>query len=145
MSAALSRVLGPVGPEVSCGRCFELLDQYVDLEVAGADADAVLPGMRAHLEGCSACHEDHESLRELFAGTSDPRPRRSRSLLSVLGSRSGAEARARLTLPRGGHRECCPAHPSRATEKILCGSWFDGRGPWADLGAVVRSARSLTT
>jgi anti-sigma factor RsiW len=24
-----------------------------------------VPGMRAHLEGCPACREDHESLREL--------------------------------------------------------------------------------
>ena len=66
----LARVLGPVGPEVTCERCFELLDQYVDLEVSGADANAALPGMRAHLEGCSACHEDYESLRDLVAGTS---------------------------------------------------------------------------
>ncbi len=63
----LARVLGPAGPEVSCEECFELLDRYVDLEVTGADADAAIPGMRAHLEGCPACHEDHESLRDLVA------------------------------------------------------------------------------
>ena len=69
VTGMLARVLGPVGPEVTCERCFELLDEYVDLEVADRDADAKLPGMRAHLEGCPACHEDHESLRELVAGT----------------------------------------------------------------------------
>jgi anti-sigma factor RsiW len=65
----IARVLGPAGPEVSCEECFELLDQYVDLELAGEDADARLPGMRAHFEGCPACREDHESLRELVAST----------------------------------------------------------------------------
>jgi hypothetical protein len=64
----IARLLGPAGPEVSCEQCFELLDQYVDLEVAGQDADARLPGMRAHLEGCPACHDDHDSLRALVAG-----------------------------------------------------------------------------
>jgi hypothetical protein len=63
----ISRLLGPAAPEVTCDECFELLDQYVDLEVAGEDADARLPGMRAHLHGCPACQEDHESLRELVA------------------------------------------------------------------------------
>jgi predicted anti-sigma-YlaC factor YlaD len=61
----LARVLGPEGPEVSCEDCFELLDRYVDLEASGADAEAAVPGMRAHLEGCPACREDHDSLLEL--------------------------------------------------------------------------------
>ena len=60
----ITRLLGPTGPQVTCEECFELLDQYVDLEVAGEDANAQLPGMSAHLEGCPACHEDHESLRD---------------------------------------------------------------------------------
>ena len=60
----LTRLLGPADPEVSCEECFELLDEYVDLELAGADADRRLPGMREHLQGCPACHEDHESLRD---------------------------------------------------------------------------------
>lgn len=64
----LARVLGPTGPEVSCEQCFELLDRYVELEAERADADAALPGMRAHLEGCPACAEDHESLLALVRG-----------------------------------------------------------------------------
>ena len=59
---AVDRLLGPEGPEVSCEQCFELLDQYVDLEARGEDADARLPGMRGHLQGCPACLEDHDSL-----------------------------------------------------------------------------------
>jgi anti-sigma factor RsiW len=70
----VDRLLGPAEPEVSCEECFELLDQYVDLELAGEDADARLPGMRAHLQGCPACHEDHESLRELVAATDRDTP-----------------------------------------------------------------------
>ena len=62
----LNRVLGPTEPEVTCEQCFELLDQYVELELAGADPDAKLPGLRAHLAGCPACREDHTSLRDLI-------------------------------------------------------------------------------
>ena len=71
-SDALERLLGPTGFEVTCEQCFELLDQYVDLELAGEDADTHLPGLRAHLEGCPACREDHESLRTLVAGEDAP-------------------------------------------------------------------------
>jgi anti-sigma factor RsiW len=63
----IGRLLGPAGPELSCERCFEELDRYVELELSGADADAVIPGMRAHLAGCSACAEDHESLRAMLS------------------------------------------------------------------------------
>jgi hypothetical protein len=65
---ALVRLLGPSEPEVGCDECFEELDRYVELEVAGADADAAVPGLRAHLEGCPACREEHESLRALVSG-----------------------------------------------------------------------------
>jgi hypothetical protein len=62
----LARVLGPAGPEVTCEVCFEELDRFVELELAGADAEATVPGMTAHLEGCPACAEDHEALRALL-------------------------------------------------------------------------------
>jgi hypothetical protein len=61
----LKRLLGPAGPELLCDECFEKLDEYVELELRGAPADERIPGMRAHLEGCPACHEDYDSLREL--------------------------------------------------------------------------------
>jgi hypothetical protein len=61
----LRAVLGPAGPELSCEQCFEELDRFVEAEVAGGDPDAVVPGMRAHLAGCPACSEDHESLLAL--------------------------------------------------------------------------------
>jgi hypothetical protein len=64
----LDRILGPTGYELGCDECFELLDEYVELELDGADADGRIPGMRAHLEGCPACHEEHESLRALVSG-----------------------------------------------------------------------------
>jgi hypothetical protein len=65
---ALARLLGPSEPEVGCDECFAELDRYVELEVAGLDADAAVPGLRAHLEGCPACREEHESLRALVGG-----------------------------------------------------------------------------
>ncbi len=61
-SPIVRRLLGPAGPEVTCEECFERLDAFVELELAGADAESAVPGMRAHLEGCPACREDHESL-----------------------------------------------------------------------------------
>jgi hypothetical protein len=62
----LGGLLGPAGPELTCDECFEQLDRYVELELAEQDADAAVPGMRAHLEGCPACAEDHQSLHALL-------------------------------------------------------------------------------
>jgi hypothetical protein len=64
---ALDRLLGPGGPEIDCDACFDELDRYVELEVARADADAAVPGLRAHLDGCAACREEHESLFALVS------------------------------------------------------------------------------
>jgi hypothetical protein len=61
----LARVLGPDGPELGCDACFAELDRYVELEAAGVDANTAVPGLRAHLEGCPACREEHDSLLAL--------------------------------------------------------------------------------
>ena len=63
----LEDLLGPTGYEVTCEQCFELLDEYVELELKGAGADRRIPGMRAHLDGCPACREEHESLHALVS------------------------------------------------------------------------------
>jgi hypothetical protein len=63
--ADIERLLGPDAEEVSCDRCFELLDEYAEAELGGGAA-ASMAGMRAHLEGCPACREDLESLKALI-------------------------------------------------------------------------------
>jgi hypothetical protein len=68
----LHALLGPNGPEISCEECFEHLDRFVELEVGGADPDLAVPGMRAHLSGCPACAEDHESLLEFVRTGGEP-------------------------------------------------------------------------
>ena len=63
----MERLVGPAARD-RCDACFEELDRYVELELAGADADTVVPGLRAHLAGCPACREEYESLRALVGG-----------------------------------------------------------------------------
>jgi hypothetical protein len=68
LKQSLGRLLGPPEREIGCDECFDQLDRYVELELAGRDTDALLPGFRPHLEGCPACREEHESLRALVGG-----------------------------------------------------------------------------
>ena len=70
-SDLLGRILGPDAREVSCDTCFHELDRYVEAEVSGGDADAAVPGLRAHLEGCPACREEHGSLLALVTRVGD--------------------------------------------------------------------------
>jgi hypothetical protein len=62
----LERLLGPAGYQLDCERCFELVDEYVELELVGIEAGTLMPGLRTHLAGCAACYEDHETLRALL-------------------------------------------------------------------------------
>jgi hypothetical protein len=72
LQQVLERLLGPGEPELGCDECFAELDRYVQLELAGEDADAAIPGLRAHLAGCPACREEHESLYALLADEQRP-------------------------------------------------------------------------
>ena len=72
LERTLRRLLGPGRPELSCEACFDELDRYVELELSGADADAAVPGLAAHLDGCPACREEHESLRDFLGGGGQP-------------------------------------------------------------------------
>jgi hypothetical protein len=69
----LASLMGPPGPEVTCEECFAVVDAYVEHDLAGEDADVLVPGMRAHLEGCPACAEECDSLRDLIASETGER------------------------------------------------------------------------
>lgn len=72
----LHNVLGPASAEIGCDECFDQLDAYVEAEFAGRPADEAFPGLRAHLAGCPACREDHDSLHALLLADEHPPGRR---------------------------------------------------------------------
>jgi hypothetical protein len=69
--ATVQRLLGPVGVDAGCDRGLALLDQFVELELAGGDAAIAFPGLAAHLEGCPDCSEDYLALRRLASDRND--------------------------------------------------------------------------
>lgn len=51
--------------EISCTECFDLVPQYVDLEIAGLSADKKFAHLRQHLNRCGVCREEYETLHDL--------------------------------------------------------------------------------
>jgi hypothetical protein len=51
--------------EISCDECFDLVSDYVDLEIAGAAGDRPLPQLQQHLRQCGVCQDEYEILRDL--------------------------------------------------------------------------------
>jgi hypothetical protein len=45
-----------------------VIAEYVELELAGGDAERLFPGLAAHLRNCPACAEDHDGLVALARG-----------------------------------------------------------------------------
>jgi Zn finger protein HypA/HybF involved in hydrogenase expression len=48
--------------EISCLECFNLLDQYADLLLEGADPQEIMPTVRQHLNHCPTCTSEFEAL-----------------------------------------------------------------------------------
>jgi len=59
--------------EISCTECFDLVPQYVDLEITGQVAHKKLPRLRQHLNQCGVCREEYEVLRDLARGEAEGR------------------------------------------------------------------------
>jgi hypothetical protein len=58
----LEELLHSDSADPGCEAGFEIIDQYVELEVAGRDAAAQYPGLAAHLRSCPACRVDHDGI-----------------------------------------------------------------------------------
>ncbi len=52
--------------ELSCDDVHELLDQYVEMELRGENASALLPLIRFHLDMCPDCREEYEALMRIL-------------------------------------------------------------------------------
>lgn len=51
--------------EISCSECFDSVSHFVDVELSGEDPAIKLPRVKQHLDQCSACREEYETLRDL--------------------------------------------------------------------------------
>ena len=50
--------------DAGCSGVADIIDIYVELELAGEDPARVYPGTAIHLECCSACRADRDGLLE---------------------------------------------------------------------------------
>jgi hypothetical protein len=48
--------------EIGCDECFEQMDRFVEIELAGKNAAEAMPLVQDHLERCVACREEYEAL-----------------------------------------------------------------------------------
>jgi len=54
--------------DTGCEQGLELIDEYVELELAGEDPASRFPGLAAHLRTCPGCRVDYEGLLDLVRG-----------------------------------------------------------------------------
>ena len=48
--------------EIGCDECFEQLDRFVEMELAGRNAAEAMPLVEDHLGRCRECREEFEAL-----------------------------------------------------------------------------------
>jgi hypothetical protein len=70
-ASSLDKLLATNPADIGCDRAFELLDVYVEVELAGQNPQVRFPGTAAHLRDCGACRADHQGLLAAAGGLDD--------------------------------------------------------------------------
>jgi predicted anti-sigma-YlaC factor YlaD len=70
----LDELLRATDGDAGCIAGVEILDAYVELELAGEDPARVYPGTAIHLQSCPGCRADHDALLEAARRFADMRP-----------------------------------------------------------------------
>ncbi len=65
---SLERFLTTDPSDAGCAETFELLDRYVERQLAHGDAAAFYPEIDAHLAACNPCLQDFEGLLAAISG-----------------------------------------------------------------------------
>ena len=61
--AQMVRMVATTRPdEIWCRECFEQLDRFADLHLAGKNAAEAMPLVQDHLDRCGDCREEFEAL-----------------------------------------------------------------------------------
>ena len=70
----LDELLRAQDGDAGCAAGEDILDAYVELELAGEDPARVYPGTAIHLRSCKGCRADHDGLLEAARPFSDIKP-----------------------------------------------------------------------
>jgi predicted anti-sigma-YlaC factor YlaD len=60
--------------DAGCTAGEDILDAYVEVELAGEDPARVFPGTAIHLQSCPGCRADHDGLLEAARRFADVKP-----------------------------------------------------------------------
>lgn len=61
--AQMTQMVAATRPdEIGCDECYEQLDRFADLHLAGKNAAEAMPLVQDHLERCGDCREEFEAL-----------------------------------------------------------------------------------
>jgi hypothetical protein len=69
---SLERFLRTDPADAGCAATFELLDRYVERELAHGDAALHYPEIAVHLSSCNPCVQDFEGLMAAIGGSAGP-------------------------------------------------------------------------
>jgi hypothetical protein len=72
----LDDLLRAADGDAGCTAGEQILDAYVELELAGKDPAKVYPGTALHLRSCPGCQADHDGLLEAARRFADADDRR---------------------------------------------------------------------
>lgn len=57
--------------EIGCDTCFEEVDRFVEMLIAGDSPEIVMPLVQHHLEICGNCHEEFDALISALQAAKD--------------------------------------------------------------------------
>lgn len=60
----LDELLRATDGDAGCNASAQILDAYIELELAGGDPTRAYPGTAIHLRSCAGCRADHDGLLE---------------------------------------------------------------------------------
>ncbi|MEE9599702.1 MAG: hypothetical protein V3V66_04495 [Anaerolineales bacterium] len=50
--------------ELTCGHCYDEIDQFIELELSDKNAAEIMPLVQDHLDRCGDCREEYQALQE---------------------------------------------------------------------------------
>ena len=60
----ITGILSTRPDELTCGECYEQVDQFAEMVLAGKNAAEAMPLVQDHLDRCHDCREEFEALLE---------------------------------------------------------------------------------